>query len=125
MLRARLAFLTLAGSLFLTGCGTSSGFRPFARCHHEPCCGQLASNCGSVVGSTCGCETAGTLSTFDSGPMLVPPDATIMPPPPGSTAPVPRIVPVPQAAPTPYSPTGLRKLFSRDRTEAAGIVEIR
>jgi len=46
------------------------------------------------------------------GPILMQPDGGFAPPTP--TGPPPRIVPVPQANPVPYTPTGLRRLFSRD-----------
>ncbi len=98
MFRARLASLVLAaGFLTLSGCTSSgSGFRPFHRQNSDcGCCGQT--------------DVVGAVSGFD-GPALVPtdvgtPQAVPM------TAPPPRIDPIPQAAPVPYRPTGLRKLF--------------
>jgi hypothetical protein len=107
MLRARLASLALASSLCLV-CG----------------CFSLPNNCFSRRQATCPecdtCAATGVVSGFE-GPVLVPqdnfmPDMIVPPPPlPGSpTSPPPRIVPVPQANPSPYTPTGLRRFFSRE-----------
>jgi len=98
MVRARLALLALTLGL-VSGCGLSLGYRSVG-VQDECACQNEAY--GAVEGSMTGME----------GPILMQPDGGFVPPTP--TGPPPRIVPVPQANPVPYTPTGLRRLFSRD-----------
>jgi hypothetical protein len=130
MLRTRLALLALAAGLSLTsgcmswprpfGCGSSGGC----------CCPPAAGGCcegglvsgyggfGGVVGTPCCSSHAGPPGAVE-GPILMPPNGVPhngvphngMPPvglENGGLAPNPnlRLVPLPQAPVTPYSPTG-------------------
>jgi hypothetical protein len=93
MVRSRWAALALATcTLFISGCGNwfeggwFSRFRTTSMNRDCDCCESLAA------------------PTVD-GPSLTPPDAFIAPPPTSfPTAPPPRIVPIPHAAPIPYTP---------------------
>jgi hypothetical protein len=117
MNRARLAFLTLAGSLLtITGCSSM--------CENECQTGgwfqrfHLASR--NVGGAPCDCcGGGGNPMASSDGTMVIPPNATMPPgtftapppavmtnppPVPGSIQP-PRVVPIPQqASPIPYTP---------------------
>ncbi len=98
MVRTRLAMLALAiGLAGASGCACPWRYHLSGR-HDECVCNE-------------GAQTAfgDGMSGFE-GPILMQPDGGTMPP----TGPPPRIVPVPQANPVPYSPAGLRKLFSRE-----------
>ena len=107
MVRARLASLTLAGGLLLT----SSGCFNMSECFQRWRCGSgLGAGSGAVPECTCyDTHGAGTVPTSmevpASAPVLVAPDPTFTPPPPGvmQGAPPPRIVPVP-AQRVPWSP---------------------
>lgn len=102
MLRTRLASLILAAGLLpTTGCFFWDCHHPFARRH--------AGHCAPC--DPCSCETAAFSPGFE-GPALVPSDGLftqpppampLQPPPPYKGAP-PRVVPIPQATPTPYTP---------------------
>jgi hypothetical protein len=98
MVRTRLASLALALSLgCLSGCCWPGIF-----CRPRACCGTAAS---PAYDSCCSSS-----SPVLEGPVLpVPPDAH---PPADSAqlpvAPPPRLVPQPQSAPVPYSPSGIR-----------------
>jgi len=115
MRRVRWATLALSGSLLLlSGCCWNFGWfsrRAVPCCECDPCC----------------CGSPGAVAGFE-GPVLaqpepfmapgaLPPPAAMFPgtaPPPVGTPvptapPPPRIVPIPQAPTTPYTPTGLRK----------------
>ena len=109
MVRARLALLALGGSLLLTsGCslfdnnrecstGTGSWFSRF----------RLASRNGHGTSVPCECE-GGALVSHGEGPVVVPPNTFVAPVPGLVTPPAnqqpPRIIPVPQANPMPYTP---------------------
>jgi len=103
MVRTRLALLALAISL-----AASSGCAFPRSCY--PRCGQSDECCACNQGAygAIGENIAGV-----DGPVLMQPDGGL-PPLPTPTGPPPRIVPVPQANPVPYTPTGLRRLFSRE-----------
>jgi hypothetical protein len=100
--RTRLAMLALAiGLAGASGCTCPLSSRLSAPCN------ECACNEGGAYGAIGDGISAG------DGPILMQPDGGL-PPLPTPTGPPPRIVPVPQANPVPYSPTGLRKLFSRE-----------
>lgn len=91
MVRSRWAPLALAGcTLFFSGCsswsenGLFSRFRTTSMTHDCGCCEEAAPD-------------------FDAAPLLTPPTGSTVAPP---LAPPPRIVPIPHAAPLPYTPTG-------------------
>ncbi len=114
----RLASLTLAVSLLTSaGCamsGNGSGGGWFSRWRHnnqcgDCCCDPCMTGCDSCP--TGGCGSCGVVSHLPpSGPILTPPPGMVVPPPPVNgtaglmTAPPPRIAPIPQATPTPYTP---------------------
>lgn len=124
----RLAFLTLAGGLLVTaGCGTfrESDCQPrtgwFSHFHLTSRSRPTAMSTGSPCPCEGGMPTSGMPMTSD-GTMIVPPNATLPPtvmaPQNGFVAPPPNIInlpaageqpprvqPVPQAIPTPYTPT--------------------
>jgi hypothetical protein len=100
--RTRLAVLALAlGLAGASGCA-------------YPLSSRLCSPCNE-----CACNQAGAYGAIGEGmsgidgPILMQPDGGLAPLP-TPTGPPPRIVPVPQANPVPYTPTGLRRLFGRE-----------
>lgn len=100
MVRSRWAALALACcTLFVSGCGNWSEGGWFGRFR----------NTSRTM--DCDCSETSLASPLDSGfeggPLLTPPDSAtlIHPTTPILTAPPPRIVPIPHAAPMPYSPT--------------------
>jgi hypothetical protein len=101
----------LAGA---SGCAYHKGVQLSGQ-HDECACNDGAYGAGGAYGGegAYGAAIGDGMSGFE-GPILMQPDGGYMPPMPTPTGPPPRIVPVPQANPVPYSPTGLRKLFSRE-----------
>lgn len=99
--RAVLASFTLAGTLFVA-----------AGCHHHDLCDGHGGGWFSrfrTASRVHDCDCVQTpVVTSTPGPVLVQPDPVVQPGPiftPGAPQPVPpRIVPVPQANPMPYSP---------------------
>jgi len=114
----RLTFLSLAGVLFASGCGT------FRESDCQPRTGWFSHFhlTSKTKGSPCPCE--GSMSMTSDGTMVVPPNASLPPNmvvPPGGMAPPPptiinapngaqppRIQPVPMSDPLPYTPTSNR-----------------
>ena len=98
MVRARLATLTLAGSLLLTSSGCFNLFERFQSWRHGADC-----TCNDLNGPH-GATVPTSVEAPESGPILVAPAPIFTPPPPTGTpiGPPPRIVPVP-AQPMPWS----------------------
>jgi hypothetical protein len=112
MLRARVLLAVVAAGLFISsGCC----FHPLADWHRH-----RGNDCDCVCGNTGAYETTGL-----DGPVLVPPPdglgaVPLVTPPPGTAPPgpvgaPPRVVPIPQANPTPYTPTKWFRNKDRDR----------
>ena len=105
MVRAHLAMLALAiGLVGASGCACPLSARLGVQ-HDECACNENAA--GAFEEGMTGFE----------GPVLMQPEGGYIPPPPTPTGPPPRIEPIPQANPYPYTPnipTGLRKLFGRE-----------
>jgi hypothetical protein len=116
MVRARLAFLTLASSLFLTsGCASTST----SECSTGWLSRFRLASHTKTTAAPCECQ-GGMPMTAGDGTVVVPPNAFVpptgfaAPPPNGFAAPPPtiintpgqppRIIPVPQANPMPYTP---------------------
>jgi hypothetical protein len=114
MVRARLAYLALAGSLLWTsGCGFThdechnggwfSRFRLTSHSSHPAC------DCDSAAMAFPGADSVVVPPNALMPPnTLVPPGGFVAPPPTLTTPPAvgrpPRITPIPQANPTPYAP---------------------
>jgi hypothetical protein len=105
MVRARLATLTLAGSLLLTASGCMNLSERFQAWRH----GRNATvdcTCHDIEGVHGGMHGAVMPGAMQSaGPVLVAPEATFTPPPPTATGPIgqpPRITPIP-ATPMPWT----------------------
>jgi hypothetical protein len=93
-MRARLATLVLsAGLVLVAGCQSGPIFPWLSR---SSCC--------------CECNTCESGVSGLEGPVLAPTDGSFTTPPP-PIGPQPRIIP--QANPTPYQPTGLRRFFQQ------------
>jgi hypothetical protein len=110
MIRSRLAFVTLAAGLGLvSGCLNLSErpllhpFRTVSSRINGGCCES-----GCCESGCCGAGMEGPV--LDGGPGMPPP-----PPPPDMTVPMPqpRLVPTPQAPPTPYVPNGQPSAWRR------------
>jgi hypothetical protein len=106
MLRARLATLTLAGSLFVltSGCCSSLSER-FQSWRNGSGYGAALGDCTCYENGVNGATVPGGIQLQPTTPVLVSPDPTFTPPPPMPTAPngqPPRIVPIP-ATPMPWT----------------------